>query len=396
MSKALHAKAAAGGDNEGDGKKKRKGKSALKGSRVAAMGGPLDDETIKATFSLLPTVLIRAALLVLVKMEGQLMTAGCMEEAFIVLKCLPPALEALASHATGHSNHGSTIQILPAPRSKSNAGHSLGLNNADSMEHTMHSSHAASSRSAEHQPTPITQFVRALEMLDALDDTYALAESLSRDRARMASYPALRPNTTPSSFIVPLSDVPRPLARSHAGPDAEELMVKERASSPNSIENIQDDVVSRLVASATSELGEPLAPAPPPSQAAMLSLTIPATPPPLCDYTLDEGRLLHPPTTASDGKFASGSPTSGLMSPPHASSVAEHVCDGKLVQVWMLPRHFRHSVSDLNCVCTCPRVMLGVLACVVQMNGPDMTIPTSQFEAAIRATHRLSIATVLT
>lgn len=307
--------------------KKRKGKSALKGGRVAAITD--DDGTIDKV-ALLPMVFIRAALVVLTKLEGQLLAAGSMEEAFIVLKCLPPALEALA---TTHPKTADTLVLAPAVRVPSNLTNAREMGNDSPVLSSR--TPIASTGKAVADPAPasaIAQYVRALELLDTLDDTYALTEALARDKKRMAAYPALRPNTTPSTFITVAPQAvtahPTPAAAAGGG-----LTEHESVASVQSLEDLSEDAVAKLVSSASRA-----------QLPASLSLLIPAIPPPICDYSLDDGRLMSAALSTTGGDpQPNTSPT--MLSPTNLSSVAEFVCDGKLVQVWMLPRQFRFLVS---------------------------------------------------
>jgi hypothetical protein len=401
----------------------KKGKSAMKGARLAAQIEAAGDEQTRQVVSLLPTVYIRAALVILVKLEGQLVTTGSLEEAMSVLKCIPPSVKALMAELMSLSTHPSPVtSVVPHPltasaaspesvsRRKSNLTHGTDMGEeADESgspggrgpkrSSTATGTGLPASVPAASTPTTtsaIAQFVKTLELLDAIDDPYVLTESLHRDKKKLAAYPALPPNVAPEEFVAtppaPPGDKTSSNNNTHEDEDSQKLNTddseerKEKDVGPPqqlqpvkssaslaSIEEIGDDAVARVVASVgAGKLGQWT---PNVAMAKHLSLVLPPRLPPQCDYKLDDGRLY----TAHGSKESpvAGSPVAGAMSETpmmmaSSTTPAEHLCDGKLVRVWMLPRQFR-----------------------ALMNSNEMTIRQAEFEAAVRASNRLSLATIL-
>lgn len=325
----------------------------MKGARV----GPEDDggESVKDVVSLLPTLYLRAALVLLHKFEERLLASTSLEEAFMVLKCLPPSYEALAQDLNLSSasfsvpTHPRSLDLGPKRRSRLTVTRDDGVSSASQS-----AVGGGPVQDSADEPSAIVQFVKALEMLDALDDTYALAESMARDKKRIAQYPALAPNCTPEGFIIPTTLSPSGalgLPRSSADPAA--VVVKSDKSSvasQQSIEEISDDVVTRMVASITA----PAAPEGRPNPH-LFSLKLPAdsSNPPVCEYVMDDGKPINVPGVGeskqpeSDAAKVSMTSPTALMSPTMMSTL-DCVCDGKLVPGWMLPRQFRALVSVLK------------------------------------------------
>lgn len=404
----------------------KKGKSAMKGARLAAQVEAAGDEQTRHVVSLLPTVYIRAALVILVKLEGQLVTTGCLEEAMSVLKCIPASVKALMADlmmataqpsppmiSAPHPHTATGASPESASRRKSNLTHGTDMGEeadggatpsgrAPKRSSTTTATAASSSVVPASSPTTtsaIAQFVKTLELLDAIDDPYVLTESLQRDKKKLAAFPALPPNVTPEEFLTtplaPTDDMPATSNNNNEEEDSQQLNTdgseerKEKDLAPQqlqpvksvgsmaSIEEIGDDAVARVVASVgAGKLGQWT---PNVAMAKHLSLVLPQRLPPQCDYKLDDGRVfaMHGSKEAPSG----GSPVGGLhdttpstlmMMSSSVTTPAEHLCDGKLVHVWMLPRQFR-----------------------ALMNTTDMTIRQAEFEAAVRASNRLSLATIL-
>lgn len=366
---------AKGGEESSPSPKKKsalKTKSALKGGRNAQAA---EEDGTKDVVSLLPIVFIRAALVVLHKLEGQLMTTGCLEDAFNVLKCVPPSFHALVNEMSltvqPQLVHAVALPLSSAVAPTDGSGGGNLLHGTDLGAEAMHSDAEITTSASQSSaiggtrqvrrmsstgggPSAIAQFVKALEVLDALDDTYALSESLAKDKKLMEKFPALPPNTTPDNFIGVTSGIAVGTVNTgdgsvnatgggaaHGGAGGEEL--KSVSGSMYSAEEAAEaDAVSKMIA--TAAVVKQAAPVDMiDTIATHLTLRIPSVPPPLCDYVLEDGRLLNAllqpdGQTSEDGQ----SPTSVVQAPHNpTSAVAEHVCDGKLVQIWMLPRQFR-------------------------------------------------------
>lgn len=358
------------GKKDADGSPQKKGalktKSALKGGRNAQAA---EADGTRDVVSLLPVVFIRAALVVLHKLEGQLMTTGSLEDAFNVLKCVPPSFHAIISEMSIALQPQHSLPMLPISSAVDPTAHAGNLLHGTDLGVEAESEAIGRSASQSsgpqkqlrrlssgaHAPSAIAQFVKALEVLDALDDTYALSESLAKDKRIMQKYPALPPNTTPETFIgTPTTtlgtavngsdgaaaDVAR--GGTHGGAGGEEL--KSVSGSMYSAEEVAEtDAVSKMIATAAVAKHAPAVDMID-TVATHLTLRLPAVAPPLCEYVLDDGRLLNAmlqPDNQTEGDEGASPTSVAQMSPNPAADAAEHVCDGKLVQIWMLPRQFR-------------------------------------------------------